>query len=126
MKWGWSEMPFFGSMKHCVWVLIYFYTGLLPFVKIDCDSFGFTYFFESMPILMIKNPLPSWIVILIKKIMDLTFKFMIRHLQKRNIPVIFWTVNTENDVKVCINFNANAIVCDNPKVLLEYIKFNFT
>ena len=36
---------------------------------------------------------------------------------------MFWTLNTENDVKKAIKLGTNGIVCDNPSVLLEYKKF---
>lgn len=55
--------------------------------------------------------------------LDFMFKYLVRHMQKRNVPICFWTVNRENDVETCIKFEANGIICDNPSVLLDYIDF---
>lgn len=44
-------------------------------------------------------------------------------MQKRNIPVCFWTVNTERDVEKCMEFGTNGIICDNPSILKEYVNF---
>lgn len=76
--------------------------GLLPFVDTDCDIFCLPYYFESLPKI---TEFPRFKINLLMRVwkayLDMTFKYFVKHLQKRNIPVFFWTVNTENDVKMC-------------------------
>lgn len=123
-KYGWNNINFFGGEKQCATVIFGYLLGYLPFYNTDCDIFCLPYYFESLPNVTefprFKNKI-VWTVW--RFILDNTFKYFVRHLQKRNIPVFFWTINTENDVLQCMEFGTNGIVCDNPSVLLKYIEF---
>ena len=105
-------------------MIIGFLLGLAPFIDTDVDIFCFPHYFESTPHI---DDFPKFKNKLFMKIwttyVNFTFKYLVKHLQKRNIPVCFWTINTEKDVEKCINFNTNGIICDNPSTLLKYMEF---
>lgn len=123
-KYGWKNIAFFGGTKHCQKVIIGFLLGLVPFLDTDCDVFCFPHYFESTPNI---TDFPKFKNQFFMKIwtayVNFTYKYFVMHLQKRNIPVCFWTINTEKDVEKCIHYNTNGIICDNPTTLLKYIEF---
>ncbi|MDD3171985.1 MAG: glycerophosphodiester phosphodiesterase family protein, partial [Bacilli bacterium] len=39
----------------------------------------------------------------------------------RNIAVQFWTINTEEDIRMLVDMKVDAIMTDNPKLLSEVL-----
>lgn len=45
-----------------------------------------------------------------------------RHMQRRGVPVVYWTVNTRKDLETVRRLNANGIVTDSPKLFKGYLR----
>lgn len=119
-----GDIAFFGSFNHCGRSIFYFVLGFLPFWDFDCDIMSFPYFFESIAPMLEKPTYKNHPVFKYSKIiLDKTMHYFIEHMAKRNIPICFWTVNTQRDVDLCLKFGAKGIICDNPTVLKEYIEY---
>jgi len=47
---------------------------------------------------------------------------LIRHLQARNIRVIFWVLNHEEDFDIAFAAGADGVMTDKPSMLIEYLR----
>lgn len=123
-KYKCQNVAFFAGVKHCAFIIYATMLGLLPFVNIECDAYCYPYYFESLSDVKELPRFKNWFLMKIWRLyLDFIFTCLVKNLQKRNVPVSFWTVNRENDVEMCIKFGVNGIVCDNPTTLLKYIDF---
>lgn len=128
-----DTIPTITSVTEMLKILIYYYTGVLPFVSIKADVFGIT--IDEIPIAKIRKEdalksCPDWF----KQILAFVFQgkpphmmiapLLFDHLRSRGIPVWFLGVNSEKDVLLASSTGATAILTDRVNWIVGYIKEN--
>lgn len=111
------------TAKAGILVFFYFFTGLLPFIKLNCDFFTMPYYFKTFENSLLFRVWKKTRIffIFIHKIKPL-FKLLVWHLQQRSIPVIYFVANCEEDFDLAVDCRANGIMTDKPKVLMTYLQ----
>lgn len=116
-----NRVPIYFSLFGVVKLLLLMLTGLLPFVPLKE-----THLEIMMPNNLLKykrNSLPRAAIapfMLVK--MFFVRKSLVRHLQKRGIFVIYWTLNTDEEFDAALEVGANGIITDYPSRLIKYIE----
>jgi len=115
-----NRIPIYFSLVGVVKLLLLMLTGLLPFVPLSESHLEII-----MPNNLLKykrNSLPRAAIapfLLIK--MFLVRKSLVRHLQKRGIFVIYWTLNSEEEFETALEVGANGIITDYPSKLIQFL-----
>ena len=104
-------------------LLIYFYTGLLPFMTLVG-----THLEIPMPILAYKK-FGSEITKTQKILANVSDFLLMRpllfeHLRKRGIPTYMWVTNSEEDFERAFKLGATGVMTDFPSLLSDYLKKN--
>ena len=92
----------------------------LPFVSFKNDCISITGYFEStIKSKDVKKSIFLQILLMITNIISPIYPLLIWHMNRRGIPVVFWTLNTENDWNKAIKMGANGIMTDFPEKLIK-------
>ncbi|XP_027804271.2 lysophospholipase D GDPD3 [Marmota flaviventris] len=115
------EMPLSFTISRGFWVLLLYYLGLLPFIRIP-EKFLFcflptiinrTYFpFSCSGLNQLAAVVLKWIIMR---------KSLIQHLQERGVQVVFWCLNEESDFEVAFSLGATGVITDYPTALRRYL-----
>uniref|UniRef100_A0A914WQ81 GP-PDE domain-containing protein n=1 Tax=Plectus sambesii TaxID=2011161 RepID=A0A914WQ81_9BILA len=122
------NIPLFSSIRRVVLILLWFYTGLLPFIPIKESFFEIlmpstaTKIFdlsERRSHLTWQHRALVWIIDLL-----LMRPMLFRHLQRRGIKVLVWVLNDNEDYERAFRLGADGIMTDFPTKLREYLDKN--
>ncbi len=114
--------------------LLLYYTGLLPFVKIDHhEVFAMPYMtrdYLRMKIIEAKEKSSLYyLFIVITVFANWTNNGMIEHLNKRGLHTNYWVINDDDEIKhVALNTKVKGIMTDRPTAaakVLESLKPRF-
>jgi len=117
------EIPLLFSAKAIAKLLLYYYTGLLPFIPLRQSFLEIPVFTpESVKSLGVytttrRMKIFTW---LIQNV--LVSKRLFKHLNKRGISVFSWVQNTEDVWDYCFANGVNGVMTDNPTKLAKYLK----
>ncbi|XP_004623205.2 lysophospholipase D GDPD3 [Octodon degus] len=115
------EMPLSFTISRSFWVLLLYYMGLLPFVRIPEKFFlcflptiiNRTYFpFSCSGMNRLAAVVTKWAIMR---------KSLIRHLEERGVQVVFWCLNEESDFEAAFNLGATGVMTDYPTALRQYL-----
>ena len=112
------------SVERVLVLLIYFYTGLLPYVTLKE-----THLEIPMPLLAYKK-YGSEMTFLQKFIANLSHTLLMRrtlfeHLSQRGIQTYVWVLNDEEDFEMAFKqLNVTGVMTDYPSLLTDYLKRN--
>jgi glycerophosphoryl diester phosphodiesterase len=116
-----SKRPTITSIEGMLKTLLFYYTGLLPFISIDDAVFGITV--EEISLNKIREEkalknVPDWF----KRLLAFLFQGkppylmisprLFKHLRRRGIPIWFLGVNNDNDLNIAINSGATGVLTD--------------
>jgi len=118
------EVGRFFSLKRCMQLYLYFYTGLLPFMSINE-----THFEICLPETFLKFPnvgngsnrtlFRRFIFWIVSKAMCRPLLF--QHLNKRGIQTYVWVLNTEEDFRRAAELGVTGIMTDYPSKLKQFL-----
>ena len=109
------------SIKQVFLLLIYFYTGLLPYV-----TFKETHLEIPMPLTAYKKFGPE--ITTKQKFLAHVSNFLLmrpwlfEHLQKRGIQTYVWVLNTEEDIDTAFKCGITGVMTDYPSLLRDYLQ----
>ena len=112
------------SIERVLVLLIYFYTGLLPYVTLKE-----THLEIPMPLLAYKK-YGSEMTFMQKIIANLSHTLLMRktlfeHLSQRGIQTYVWVLNDEEDFEMAFKkLNVTGVMTDYPSLLTDYLKRN--
>ena len=111
------------SVKRVLMLLIYFYTGLLPYITLKE-----THLEIPMPLLAYKKYGPE-ITKTQKTIATLSNALLMRktlfdHLSQRGIQTYVWVLNEEEDFEKAFKLNVTGVMTDYPSLLTDYLQKN--
>lgn len=109
----------FFSLRRVLLLLVWFYTGLLPFVPLKERFF-------DVPLIDCFSKMrtePTRMQKFLISIVDFIFtsKVLIAHLRKRGIPTYFWVLNDEEDFQKAFDLGAEGVMTDCPTKLREWL-----
>ncbi|CAI2372485.1 unnamed protein product [Moneuplotes crassus] len=104
-----------------------YYLGLLPFCKIDFQSFQVPYpneFFWSNRLTdsnrsVFENPKTFKVLF---KMIQWTISPMLKHLEKRGIQTILWVINDQDDLDKVLKYDVHGIMTDEPSIMVPKLK----
>ncbi len=117
------EIGLLFSIQRVLLLLVYFYTGLLPYV-----TFQETHLEIPMPILAYKKFGPE--ITLKQKVLAKSAHFLLmrpwlfEHMSKRGIQTYVWVLNSEQDFEQAFNMGVTGIMTDYPSLLRDYLQKN--
>ena len=111
------------SVKRVLMLLIYFYTGLLPYITLKE-----THLEIPMPLLAYKKYGPE-ITKTQKTLATLSNALLMRktlfdHLSQRGIQTYVWVLNEEEDFEKASKLNVTGVMTDYPSLLTDYLQKN--
>jgi len=126
-----ASIPTIISATSVLKVLLYYYIGLLPFVKLPDAVFGITV--EEITLDRVRHEkalkdVPDVLKRLLAYLLSgkpsgvMVSPGCFAHLRKRGIPVWFLGCNTEEDIKVAIKAGATAVLTDRVNWLCNLVK----
>ncbi|XP_074922071.1 lysophospholipase D GDPD3 isoform X3 [Chelonoidis abingdonii] len=115
------DMPYIFSVQRGLLLLLLYYTGLLPFVRLP-ESF------LQFPLPSIINrtyfPVPKGCIgnLLAKFTHMVTMrKKLFKHLEDRGIQVLLWVLNEEKDFEEAFSYGVSGVMSDYPTLLRHYL-----
>lgn len=122
------NMPILFSMSRVIQLLVFFYTGLLPFVPMK-ESF----YEIVMPSIIMKPGRNGTHSISTKdgmfyKVLDMLLmnSTMFKHLSDRGIQIYIWVLNDEEDFDRAMKYGATGIMTDFPTRLKQFLEHRST
>ena len=111
-----SKISILCSAKEGFRILFYFMIGLLPFMKLNCDIVSSFYVFpKSSGNISFLQWSPKLTYFLYNnRAYDYFMKALYFHLQRRQVPVVLWVANYEDEIEKCEWLNVKGVVTDNP------------
>lgn len=116
-----SSMPFMFTQNRGMQLLLLYYTGLLPFVRLE-ESFLQYY----LPQVINRTYIPDegilqnkFVVSLIQKIT--LRKGMFQHLKERGIQIHLFVCNEDQDIEAAFAAGATGVMTDYPTLLSKYL-----
>ncbi|XP_023246473.1 lysophospholipase D GDPD1 [Copidosoma floridanum] len=114
------------SMKRVLLLVIFAYTGLLPFVPLKETHLEI--FLPSVYLKKKNHQMPTFLPVdkfFLKAINILLIRpCLFYHLQARGIHVYFWVLNNEEDFKKAFDLGATGVMTDYPSKLKLYLDHN--
>jgi glycerophosphoryl diester phosphodiesterase len=116
------DLPVFFNVREVLKILIGIMFLTLPFLSFKADHMAITGIFESM-----KSDSNTGSSILVRFGVKFSALFtpvmplVNWHMNRRGIPVSYWTLNTEKDFRTAIWLGTNAIMTDRPTLLRKYL-----
>jgi len=117
------DIPRFFSIWSVFRVYLGFYSGLLPFLRIQENALEIPLVHEEIFDRFFSR-WPSWRrKLLFLVVSSLTMRpALFRHLRERGIYVIFWTLNSETEFDEAFRLGADGVMTDYPSLLTNYLK----
>lgn len=117
-----SEMPFIFTPRRGIVLLLLYYTGLLPFVKLP-ESVVETY----MPSIINRTYFPGNALMRNRFLVYLQDKLMMRkslfqHLEARGIQVYLWVLNQDSDFRRALDCGVTGVMTDYPSKLHTFLQ----
>lgn len=119
------EVSRFQSRQEFFKVLILYYLGLLPFWKLEFQSFQAPYPNDGFLATQIGNPDRKHFVKFFKYyywFIKRTVSPLLKHLEKRGIQVILWVVNEEDNLNDVFKYKIDGIMTDEPTKFIQIVK----
>eukprot|EP00455_Lapot_gusevi_P036008 TRINITY_DN3997_c0_g1_i11.p1 TRINITY_DN3997_c0_g1~~TRINITY_DN3997_c0_g1_i11.p1 ORF type:complete len:216 (+),score=15.49 TRINITY_DN3997_c0_g1_i11:133-780(+) len=124
------HVPLIFSAKQIVYLLLKYYSGVLPFCSLKESVLEIPLLTPRLQAQFLSrfasraSPLRQSIYrVLIKSVgYLLTRKRLFAHLQQRGIKVVFWVVNSEEDVREAMALGADGIMTDVPTEMRKYLE----
>lgn len=115
------SMPYSFTMSRGVWMLLLFYSGLLPFVPLGESLLQF-----YLPRIINRTFVPEKHILRNKVLVALLEKVTMRkslfdHLAARGIQVHLFVCNEEEDIKAAFEVGATGVMTDYPTLLTNYL-----
>jgi glycerophosphoryl diester phosphodiesterase len=127
---GESRLAVITSIPGMLRVFMLYYTGLLPFLSLDCDFFGITVEEITLDVIRREKALKN-LPDIVKRVLAFMFggkpsKAMLcpalfTHLRKRGIGVLFLGVNHEDDLRTAHAAGATGVLTDRIGWLCKYV-----
>ena len=115
----------FASKDEFYFVLFFYFIGLLPFVKLNFNSFQIPYpnkeYISTVTPNSAKNK-GSRLSRIGYRFMKYTSPALISHLEKRNIHTILWVITDEDNLTELNKYKIHGIMTDEPSKLIPKIK----
>lgn len=115
------QIPTFFNRKECMLYFVGFFLGVLPFIPFHNDVIEIPFNFSDMQGDDLDNSMLTKVGFTVFNFFIPLLKFFNRHMNRRGIPVIYWTLNTEKDWETAITTAANGIITDFPDQLRRYL-----
>lgn len=116
------NVPTFFSRKECIMFFIGFIVGVLPFIPFHNDVVEIPFNFADMEgDEMFNSPAAKAAFAVFNYLLPL-MRFFNRHMNRRGIPVIYWTLNHERDWETAVTTAANGIISDLPDKLCQFLR----
>lgn len=109
----------FFSGRRAALLILWFYTGLLPFIPLK-ESF----FEVPLPSILTKlrTELTGFQKVMLSVVSFIfTSKVLIAHLKARGIPTYFWVLNEEEDFEKAFKLGAEGVMTDCPELLRSWL-----
>lgn len=116
------DIPTFFNRKECILFFAGYLTGLLPFIPFQNDVLEIPFCLSDMKEDEIEQSFVGKIMFGVFNFFMPLLKFFNRHMNKRGIPVIFWTLNNEKDWENSILTATNGIMTDFPEKLSLFLE----
>jgi len=117
------DIPLLFSFKGVLKLLLFHYTGLLPFIPIKESFLEIPCFTERSANVLFPHTTPMRIKIGLWLLQNvLMSKRLFKHLNERGIRVFTWVQNHEYDFEFCLRHGANGIMTDSPTLLTKYFE----
>lgn len=126
------NIPLFFSARQIMLLYLKYVTGVLPFVHLKETALELPLFTATRlqhmqehrsidrTSLSVRGIVTRLVLFVHHRIS--TSPSLIRHLQARNIRVIFWVLNTDEEFEEAFNYGVDGVMTDAPTTLMEYVR----
>ena len=115
------HIPTFFNRRECLLFFAGLFLGFLPFIPFQNDVVEVPFNFSDMEDDRFLNSSIGKVLFKILNFCLPVFRFFNRHMNRRGIPVIYWTLNCQKDWQTAINTFANGIITDCPTELKQFV-----
>jgi glycerophosphoryl diester phosphodiesterase len=115
------NIPTFFNRRECILFFLGFFSGLLPFIPFRNDVVEVPFNFSDMQDDKMSTSLWGKTAFAVLNYLLPLLRFFNRHMNRRGIPVIYWTLNCEKDWDTAIMTAANGIITDHPHRLSRFL-----
>mmetsp|Transcript_5168 Transcript_5168/g.5929 ORF Transcript_5168/g.5929 Transcript_5168/m.5929 type:complete len:179 (+) Transcript_5168:463-999(+) len=118
------DIPTFTPIASVQKILLYLFTGFLPFYNIPYDTFQFPFVNEDYINYKYKYDGTGWYTqfyIKVLKLYNLLGLVIFFHLRRRGIYVFYYSINQTKDIDTCMAKYVDGIITDSPTVLVNHI-----
>lgn len=111
------------SSRRVMQIYALYFTGLLPFVRVEEDFFSIPMPMAMLPMLLASPRAATWRVWLLR-LMDWVFMRpgLFRHLRSRGIQVVIWVLNDDKAFDRAFELGASGVMTDYPSRLRAYLR----
>ena len=118
-KYG-NELNTFFSGQSNFLAYILFFTGLLPFIDLKYDFFESTIYMKSMLNSEMYDDKLAYYYVRVLDLIRPMIKLFNWHLKRRDIPILYFCVNEEQDMDLIHDLGVNGVFTDVPTKMQRY------